>query len=38
MDKDEIQNEIMKYVQTLETNYTDTIRDLKQQLDKERLK
>ena len=38
MERDDIQNEIMKYVQTLETNYTETIRDLKQQLDKERLK
>lgn len=29
MTQDEIKEEIMKYVQTLETSYTDSIRELK---------
>lgn len=38
MTKEDIKDEIMKYVQALETNYMDTITDLKDQLTKERLK
>lgn len=38
MSKEDIKEEIMKYVQALETNYMDTISDLKEQLNKERLK
>ena len=38
MSKEDIKDEIMKYVQALETNYMDTISDLKDQLSKERLK
>ena len=38
MNQEDIKVEIMKYVQTLETSYTDSIRELKLQLDKERLK
>jgi hypothetical protein len=36
MDKEDIQHEIMKYVQSLETNYTESIRDLKQLIEKEK--
>ena len=36
MDKEEIQNEIIMYVQALETNYNDTIRDLKLMVEKEK--
>lgn len=32
----DIRDEIVKYVQALETSYTDAIRDLKQIIDKER--
>lgn len=38
MDKEDIQHEIMKYVQSLETNYTESIRDLKQLIEKEKQK
>lgn len=38
MNHEEIQNEIIMYVQALETNYNDTIRDLRQLLDKEKLR
>lgn len=38
MEKDDIKEEILKYVQLLETNYNDTISDLKQILEKEKLK
>ena len=38
MIKDDIKDEIGKYVQALETNYTETIKDLRTLLDKERLK
>lgn len=38
MQKDDIRDEITKYVQALETNYTETIKELRQSLDKERLK
>ena len=34
----EIKDEISKYIQVLETNYTDTIRDLKQTIEKEKAK
>jgi hypothetical protein len=38
MSKDDIKEEIVKYVQALETNYTETFKELRTQLDKERLK
>ena len=38
MDQEDVKTEIIKYVQALETNYTDTIREFKYQLDKERIK
>ena len=38
MQKDDIKEEIIKYVQALETNYTETFKELRSQLDKERLK
>jgi hypothetical protein len=38
MSKDDIKEEIIKYVQALETNYTETFKELRSQLDKERLK
>jgi hypothetical protein len=38
MDPDNIQSETVKYVQALETNYTETIRDLKHLVEKERMK
>ncbi len=38
MTKDDIRDEITKYVQALETNYTDTIKELRSTIDKERLK
>jgi hypothetical protein len=36
MTKDDIKEEIAKYVQALETNYNDTIRELKKQVEKEK--
>lgn len=36
MDRDNQKNEIMKYVQALETNYTDCIRDLKDWIEKDK--
>ena len=36
MQPSEIKDEIIKYVQALETSYTDAIRDLKIIIDKER--
>jgi ribosomal protein L18E len=38
MSTEEIQNEIIMYVQACETNYNDIIRDLKQMLEKERMR
>lgn len=38
MSKDDIKDEISKYVQALETNYTETFKELRGQLDRERLK
>lgn len=38
MTKDEITSEITKYVQALETNYMETIKELKLTVDKERMK
>eukprot|EP00356_Strombidium_inclinatum_P008162 CAMPEP_0170489432 /NCGR_PEP_ID=MMETSP0208-20121228/7784_1 /TAXON_ID=197538 /ORGANISM="Strombidium inclinatum, Strain S3" /LENGTH=172 /DNA_ID=CAMNT_0010764351 /DNA_START=565 /DNA_END=1083 /DNA_ORIENTATION=+ len=38
MATEEIKTEVMAYVQALETNYNDTIRDLKTQLEKERIR
>jgi dynactin complex subunit len=38
MVKDDIREEILKYVQALETNYTDSIKDLRQQIDREKNK
>lgn len=38
MSKDDIKEEIAKYVQLLETNYNDTIKDLKIILEKEKVK
>ena len=38
MSKDDIKEVIIKYVQALETNYTETFKELRSQLDKERLK
>ena len=36
MQTDEVKEEIIKYVQALETSYTDAIRDLKAIIDKEK--
>lgn len=36
MPTDEVKEEIIKYVQALETSYTDAIRDLKNIIDKEK--
>ena len=36
MQTDEVKDEIIKYVQALETSYTDAIRDLKNIIDKEK--
>lgn len=38
MQRDEIKEEVVKYVQLLETNYNATIRELKQTMEKERQK
>ena len=38
MSADEQKDEIVKYVQHLETNYNQTIRDLKTVVEKERVK
>jgi hypothetical protein len=38
MTGDDIQAEVSKYVQALETNYMDTIKELRNGLDRERLK
>ena len=38
MQNDRIQSEVVKYMQALETNYCDTIRDLKVLVEKERMK
>ena len=38
MDRDDVKRQISSYVQALETNYNDSIRDLKMMLDRERLK
>jgi L-cysteine desulfidase len=38
MTKDDMQAEITKYVQALETNYMDTIKDLKLTIERERIK
>ena len=38
MTKDEMKEEITKYVQLLETNYNQTVRDLKNTLDREKQK
>lgn len=38
MKKDDIKDEISKYVQLLESNYNDTIKDLKIMLEKEKIK
>ena len=38
MTTEEIKTEICQYVQTIETNYNDTIRELKDNLDRERVK
>lgn len=38
MSKDDVKEEIIKYVQALETNYTETFKELRNHLDKERLK
>ena len=38
MQPQEIKDEIIKYVQALETSYTDAIRDLKLIIDREREK
>lgn len=35
MERDDVKEEIVKYVQLLETNYNGTIRDLKTTVDKE---
>jgi hypothetical protein len=37
MQQQEVKDEIIKYVQALETSYTDAIRDLKIIIDKEKL-
>jgi hypothetical protein len=36
MDKEDIKDEILKYVQLLETNYTDTISELKLIVEREK--
>ena len=36
MERDDVKREITSYVQALETNYNDSIRDLKMLLEKER--
>lgn len=36
MPTDDVKEEIIKYVQALETSYTDAIRDLKAIIDKEK--
>ena len=36
MTKDDIREEISKYVQALETNYNDSIKELKLQIERER--
>lgn len=36
MEKNDVKDEIVKYVQLLETNYNATIRDLKATMEKER--
>ena len=38
MTKDDIREEISKYVQALETNYMETIKDYKQTLEREKTK
>ena len=38
MTKDDIKDEIQKYVQVLETNYNDNIKELKLHIDKEKNK
>jgi hypothetical protein len=38
MDKEDVKGEINKYVEALETNYTDAIRDLKNVVEKEKTK
>ena len=38
MQKDDIKDEILKYVQALETNYTETMKELRGALEKERLR
>ena len=38
MSREEIRDEVSKYVQALETNYNDTIRDLKQNIEREKHK
>lgn len=38
MEKDDVKREITSYVQALETNYNDSIRDLKMLLERERLR
>lgn len=38
MTKDDVQTEIVKYVQALETNYMDTIKELRGGLERERLR
>ena len=38
MDQEDVKIEILKYVQALETNYTDSIRDLSVKLDNEKNK
>ncbi len=38
MNRDDIQNEIGKYVQALETNYMETIKDLNMQIGREQIK
>ncbi len=38
MSKDDVKDEIAKYVKALETNYNDTIRELRAQIDREKNK
>jgi len=38
MTKDDIKDEIAKYVQALETNYNDTIKELRMQIEREKNK
>lgn len=38
MDRDNQKLEIQKYVSALETNYTDHIRDLKDQIERDKIK